>query len=128
MKKSKVSITRVADYKNEEIHKALERSLFLLGGLENIIKPQSKIFVKINHLSPPSSPDEAIVTHPTFAREVLRLLLELNLEITVGDDIQSKEKDGFLVSGYRKVCNDLGIRLVNLKERGFREVTVKGKY
>jgi uncharacterized protein (DUF362 family)/NAD-dependent dihydropyrimidine dehydrogenase PreA subunit len=127
MKKAKVSIVKVADYDNEEIYTALKRNLSLLGGLENIIKPRSKVFVKINHLSPPSSPDDAIVTHPSFTKEVLRLLLELNLDITVGDDIQSKEKDGFLLSGYRKVCNDLGVRLVNLKERGFREVSCKGQ-
>lgn len=127
MKKTKVSIVRVADYDSEEIYTALKRNLSLLGGLENIIKPRCKVFVKINHLSPPSSPDDAIVTHPSFTREVLRLLLELNLDITVGDDIQSKEKDGFLLSGYRKVCNDLGVRLVNLKERGFREVSCKGQ-
>ncbi len=127
MKKAKVAISKVADYKSEEIYSALKRSLSLLGGLENIIKPRSKVFVKINHLSPPSSPDDAIVTHPSFTREVLRLLSELNLDITVGDDIQSKEKDGFLLSGYRQVCNDLGIPLVNLKERGFKEVNCKGQ-
>jgi uncharacterized protein (DUF362 family) len=127
MKKAKVSIEKVPDYNSQEIYAALQRSLSLLGGLENIIEPRSKVFVKINHLSPPSSPDDAIVTHPSFAREVLRLLLELSLDITVGDDIQSQEKDGFLLSGYRKVCTDLGIRLVNLKERGFREVHCKGQ-
>jgi uncharacterized protein (DUF362 family)/NAD-dependent dihydropyrimidine dehydrogenase PreA subunit len=127
MKRAKVSIVKVGDYNSKEIQTGLKRSLSLLGGLENIIKPRSKVFVKINHLSPPSFPDDAIVTHPSFTAEVLRLLLELNLEITVGDDIQSKGKDGFLLSGYRKVCNDLGIRLVNLKERGFREVNCKGQ-
>jgi len=127
MKKARVSIEKVADYNSEEIYTALKRNLSLLGGLENIIRPRSKVFVKINHLSPPSSPDDAIVTHPSFTREVLRLLLELNLDITVGDDIQSKEKDGFLASGYRQVCTDLGIRLVNLKERGFREFNCNGQ-
>ncbi|NOR21193.1 MAG: DUF362 domain-containing protein [Candidatus Aminicenantes bacterium] len=127
MKMAKVSIVKVADYNSEEIYTALKRNLSLLGGLEDIIKPRSKVFVKINHLSPPSSPDDAIVTHPYFTKEVLRLLLELNLEITVGDDVQSKEKDGFLLSGYRKVCNDLGVRLINLKQRGFREVICNGQ-
>ncbi|NIO49664.1 MAG: DUF362 domain-containing protein [Candidatus Aminicenantes bacterium] len=127
MKKAKVSIVKVADYNSEEIHTALKRNLSLLGDLEKIIKPRSKVFVKINHLSPPSSPDDAIVTHPSFTREVLLLLLELNIDITVGDDIQSKEKDGFLLSGYRRICNDLGVPLVNLKERGFREINCKGQ-
>jgi len=127
MRNTKVSIVKLTGYKSEEVCKALKKSLSLLGGLENIIKPHSKVFVKINHLSPPSAPERSIVTHPGFTKEVLRLLMELNLEITVGDDIQSKEKDGFFVSGYRQACNDLGIRLVNLKETGFREVICKGQ-
>jgi NAD-dependent dihydropyrimidine dehydrogenase PreA subunit len=95
MNKAKVSIEKVADYNREAICTALKRSLSLLGGLENIIKPRSKVFVKINHLSPPSSPDDAVVTHPYFTKEVLRLLLELSLDITVGDDIRSVEVRNF---------------------------------
>jgi len=127
MQNPKVSVVRLASYKNEELHKALKKSLALIGGLENIIKPRSKVFVKINHLSPPSPPERNVVTHPVFTSEVLRLLKDLNLEITVGDDIQSKEKDGFFLSGYRKACNDLGIRLINLKETGFREINCNGQ-
>lgn len=127
MKKAKVSIVKVPDYNSGEIYGALKKSLSLIGSLENIIKPQSTVFVKINHLSPSSPPERGIVTHPAFTREVLRLLMENDCKITVGDDIQSKGKDGFLISGYRQVCEELGVRLVNLKETGFREVDCKGQ-
>jgi len=50
------------------------------------------------HLSPPSKPEKVIVTHSYFTKQVLRLLKQLNCKITVGDDIQSKSKDGFLIS------------------------------
>lgn len=127
MKKAKVSLVRLKDYEKDDVYRALKKSLDLLGGLESIIKPHSKVFVKINHLSPPSPPERAIVTHPAFTREVLRLLKELNVKITVGDDIQSKEKDGFMISGYRKICKELDIPLVNLKEIGFQEVPCQGQ-
>jgi uncharacterized protein (DUF362 family)/ferredoxin len=45
----------------------------------------------------------------------------------VGDDIQSNKKDGFIISGYRKICEDLGVRIVNLREIGFREVSCRGQ-
>jgi uncharacterized protein (DUF362 family)/Pyruvate/2-oxoacid:ferredoxin oxidoreductase delta subunit len=125
--KSKVAIARVDDYQRGNICHAIEKGLRLLGGLGPILKPRSRVFVKINHLSPPSPPEKAIVTHPDFTREVLRLLKDLHLKITVGDDIQSREKDGFLTSGYRKMCDEMGIRLVNLKEEGFREVKCDGQ-
>jgi len=127
MKKAKVACVKLEEYKSEEISRALKKSLTLLGGLENILRPKSKVFVKINHLSPPSPPERGIVTHPAFTREVLRLLQERDVEITVGDDIQCREGDGFLVSGYRSLCNELGVPLVNLKERKFEEVPCQGK-
>ncbi len=127
MKKARVSIVKLADYNSENIRKALVRSLSHWGGLENLIQPRSHVFVKINHLSPPSAPDKAIITHPVFTGEILRLLKKLDVDITVGDDIYSKEEDGFLVSGYRQICEELGVRLVNLKEVGFREVTCNGE-
>lgn len=127
MKNVKVSLQKIQDYHSGVLRQALTRTLTLLGGLENIIRPGSKIFVKINHLSPPSSAEEAIVTHPAFTREILLLLKEIGCSITVGDDIQSKQKDGFLISGYRELCNSLEIPLVNLKEMGFRRIDCEGK-
>lgn len=126
MNKVKVSLVKLNNYESEDVRRAVKKSVDLLGGLESIFKPRSKIFVKINHLSPPSPPERGIVTHPAFTREVLHLLKELGHEVTVGDDIQSGKEDGFLISGYRKVCDELEIPLVNLKEKGFREVFCKG--
>ncbi|MFQ6108781.1 MAG: DUF362 domain-containing protein [Candidatus Aminicenantales bacterium] len=127
MKKAKVSLVKLENYKPENVSMALKEGLDHLGGLDNIIEPHSRVFVKINHLSPPSPPEKAIVTHPHFSREVFKLLKDLKCDITVGDDIQAKGKDGFLVSGYREVCEEMGIRLVNLKEIGFQEVECRGQ-
>jgi len=127
MKKVKVSLRKIQDYQSGMLRQALIQTLFLLGGLEKIINPGSRIFVKINHLSPPSAAEEAIITHPALTREVLLLLKEIGCTITAGDDIQSKQKDGFSISGYRELCNSLGIPLVNLKEVGFRRIDCEGK-
>lgn len=123
----KVSVAKLKEYKSKDIYTAVKKCLDLLGGLESIFRPRSKIFVKINHLSPPSPPERGIVTHPSFTREVLRLLKEFDHKVTVGDDIQSEKEDGFLISGYCQVCNELDIPLVNLKEKGFREILCQGK-
>ena len=127
MKKTKVSIQQVPGYDSELIRRALLKNLEFLGGLDCIIRPKSRVFIKINHLSPPSPPEATIVTHPAFTKELLRLLLDIDCDITVGDDIQYKKEDGFMISGYRKICTDLGIRLVNLKEIGFREIACQGQ-
>jgi uncharacterized protein (DUF362 family)/Pyruvate/2-oxoacid:ferredoxin oxidoreductase delta subunit len=127
MKKSTVAVVRCPDYEPANLSRSIRRSLDLLGGLGAFLKPRSKVFVKINHLSPASPPEKAVYTHPLFVQEVLRLLKDYDVDATVGDDIPSSAADGFLASGYRHVCAGLGIRLVNLKETGFQQVPVRGK-
>jgi uncharacterized protein (DUF362 family)/Pyruvate/2-oxoacid:ferredoxin oxidoreductase delta subunit len=127
MAKARVSLVRADSYDRQTIQGALEESFKLLGGLEKFVPPRSKVFVKINHLSPPGPPERAIVTHPFFSREILALLKSIDCDVTVGDDIQTRKEDGFQVSGYREMCEQVGVRLVNLKEIGFREIECDGQ-
>ena len=122
----KVSIARAQDYDPIQIYDAIEYSVRLIGGLEKIVKPNDRVFVKINHLSPPTPPERGIVTHPVFVEAVLKLLKDFRANITVGDDIDPGTEDGFQVSGIRQVCDKAGIRLVNLRETGFIETECNG--
>ncbi len=125
--KAKVSIVRAHDYDYAEIYAALEKGIELLGGLAKIVPPSSKVFVKINHLSPPSPAEKGIITHPVFVEVVLGLLKKLGADITVGDDIESTG-DGFQVSGFRQMCQRAGVRLTNLRETGFVETACSGHF
>lgn len=127
MLKPKVALVRLKDYESFNISNALRQSLNLLGGMEKIIRPGSSVFVKINLLSPESPPERAVNTHAAFTKEVLLLLKEIDVKITVGDDIRSRQEDGFLASGYRQVCDELEVRLVNIKEVGFQETECQGE-
>ena len=127
MDKVKVSIVRAYDYERTELIPAIESSLTLIGGVDSIVKPGSKVFVKINHLSPPSEADKGIVTHPVFVEAVLELLKKADAEITVGDDISSDAGDGFRISGVRQMCERAGVKLINLKEAGFVETNCRGR-
>ena len=114
-----VAITRAGGYATAELRPALEKCLGLIGGFGAEVKQGAKVFVKINHLSPPSPPEKGIVTHPAFTQAALELLKDTGAVITVGDDVEAEEEDGFAVSGYRAMCNRLGVKLVNLREAGF---------
>jgi len=116
---AQVSIVRASKYDLTEILTAVRKSIELIGGLEEVIKPGSRVFVKINHLPPPSPPEKGIVTHPVFAEAVVELLKEVGADITVGDDIESWGLEGFSVSGYQQMCQRARVRLVNLQEGGF---------
>ena len=128
MKISKVSIVRAHDYDCVEIRTALEKGIALVGGLLEIVPQDSKVFIKINHLPPPSPAEKGIVTHPVFLEAVLELLKMTAGDITVGDDIQSGPVDGFQVSGIRQACQRADVKLINIKETGFRETTCKGHF
>jgi uncharacterized protein (DUF362 family)/Pyruvate/2-oxoacid:ferredoxin oxidoreductase delta subunit len=129
-----VSIVRADDYDYGEVFSAVEKCLELIGGLNKIVKPGENVFVKINHLPPSSPPERGIITHPVFLKAVVENLKTARAHITVGDDI-GKEPighrdpegiDGFQISGIRQVCEESGVKLVNLREAGFVETDCRG--
>jgi uncharacterized protein (DUF362 family)/ferredoxin len=122
----KVSVVRTFEYERDRIYEAVESGIDLIGSLDDIIKPGSKVFVKINHLAPPSKPERGIVTHPVFAEAVIELLKRHGADIIVGDDIESGEPDGFAISGFRQMCERAQVKLINLREGGFTEVPCNG--
>lgn len=127
MGKAIVGLARASSYADSAgLLAAVRRSVERAGGLPEAIKPGARVFVKINHLSPPSPPERGIVTHPAFAAAVLEILKETGAELTVGDDVRGEGQDGFGVSGYRQMCGRLGVRLLNLREAGFKEVSCRG--
>jgi uncharacterized protein (DUF362 family)/NAD-dependent dihydropyrimidine dehydrogenase PreA subunit len=115
----KVAIVRTQQYEINELYTAISKCLSLIGGLEQTVRHGSKVFVKINHLPPPSPPERGIVTHPQFTEAVLEILKETGAVITVGDDVETGDEDGFSLSGYREMCHRLGVVLVNLREAGY---------
>lgn len=123
----KVAVVRTSRYALAEVRAAVERALTLIGGLEKIVSPNAHVFVKINHLSPPSPPERGIITHPVFTEAVLAHLREITPRLTLGDDLHPSTPGGFEVSGYRALCERLGVDLVNLRETGFTRVKTSGK-
>jgi uncharacterized protein (DUF362 family)/Pyruvate/2-oxoacid:ferredoxin oxidoreductase delta subunit len=123
---ARVAIVRAESYDLGRVRAAVTESIELIGGLETIVRPGASVFVKINHLPPPSPPERGIVTHPVFAEAVIELLKAAGADVTVGDDIGSGN-DGFSVTGFREVCRRVGVKLVNLREQGFVEVECRGE-
>ncbi len=124
--KTPVAVVKCPDYRAENLARAVRRSLDLIGGLGPLLKPRARVFVKVNHLASYAPPERAIITHPDFVAAVLRLLLDYDVSIVVGDDIASSGEDGYSPTGYRRMCEALGVGLVNLKETGFAEVRLPG--
>lgn len=125
-RRATVALVRCPSYEVGALSSAIRRSLDLVDGLGVYPKPGTKVFVKINHLSPYAPPDRAICTHPLFVREVLRVLLERDVQLMVGDDVNFGRGDEFLTSGFRQVSDELGVQLVNLREVGYSKIPLRG--
>ncbi|MCX6012941.1 MAG: DUF362 domain-containing protein [Chloroflexi bacterium] len=127
MNKALVSIIRVSEYDLTQIYTAVKHSIELIGTPEKLIPRGSKVFLKINNLCPSSPPETGIVTHPVFVEAVIKYLKEFDVDITVGDDVDSTPPDAFEISGFRQMCDRAGVKLLNLRENGFEEVNCDGQ-
>jgi uncharacterized protein (DUF362 family)/Pyruvate/2-oxoacid:ferredoxin oxidoreductase delta subunit len=68
--KSQVSVVKCNSYNQEEVNRAVEESLQLIGGLHKIIKPGDKVLLKVNMLSA-KPPEAAVTTHPAVVKAVI---------------------------------------------------------
>jgi len=127
MTTTRVAIARAESYTDATVEAAIRRSLDLIGGLPDAIRPVCRVFLKINQLPPPSLADRGVVTHPVFVKAAANILKEAGADVTVGDDIESDQPDGFTVSGVRQACEEAGVKLVNLREAGFVATPIEGR-
>ncbi len=127
-KTSRVACVALGSYDPGPARDAVERAAGLLGGMDRLVPARSRVLVKINHLSPATAPESAVITHPAVAEAMARALLDRGCRVAVGDDVSAfAGRDEFAASGYRAVFERLGVRMLNLKEDGFRPVDTRGE-
>lgn len=122
---SQVSIVKCKDYTSALVQEAVKKSLDLLGGITNFIKPQSRVLVKPNLLMA-KDPESGITTHPAVVRAVIKLLKEIDCKIFLGDGPSvwgnqiENVQEVYSVTGVRKVCQEEGVTLVEFDKRRMR--------
>lgn len=115
MDKIKVSVARCESYDKENVGPALGKCLGLLGSFKDIIKPDKKILIKPNLLSP-NVPEKAITTHPLFVEEIIRKIVEITSQpenIILADSCVPILS--YTESGLKKLYEATG--MINLPER-----------
>lgn len=81
---SQVALVRCENYDLAEVMAALRRSLDLLGGLGDIIKPGERVLIKISMLRG-APPAQAVTTHPLVAVGLALLVREIGATPVIGD-------------------------------------------
>jgi uncharacterized protein (DUF362 family)/NAD-dependent dihydropyrimidine dehydrogenase PreA subunit len=114
--KTKVVLARCPNYSPELVDASVNRAVDLLGGIEDIIKPNSKVLIKPNLLTD-SQPQDCITTHPRVVESIIRLVKKTNSKIYVGDSPsvfgQKRDFDRvYEMTGMREVCDSQNVEMV----------------
>jgi len=101
MPNTPVALVKCDSYEYEEIKRAVDESLNLIGGLD-FIKPGMKIGIKAN-LVTGSAADKAITTHPVLLKRLCELLVERGASVVIGDSPGGLYTPAFVQNIY-KAC------------------------
>lgn len=115
---SEVSIVRCHSYQQEEVEKAVRESLQLIGGIDEIIKPQKRVLLKVNMINS-DFPEKAVTTHPAILRAVIRVVKEMGGEVVVGDApgvAYRHIERAWQNTGLRKAAEEEGAEVINFGE------------
>jgi uncharacterized protein (DUF362 family)/Pyruvate/2-oxoacid:ferredoxin oxidoreductase delta subunit len=83
-KKAVVSVVKCNSYELKEVDFAVRKCLELIGGLGKFVNKGDKVLIKPNLLAP-LKPEEAVTTHPTIVRVLVKLIEEIEATVWIGD-------------------------------------------
>lgn len=120
MSKSKVSISYCKNYHQEEVDRAVDECLSQIGGIESIVKENQKVLLKVNMISA-SSPDQAVTTHPTIVKSMVKQVLKVGGVPLIGDspgNAYVNMDKAFEITGFKSVALETGALLVKFTSDG----------
>lgn len=123
MKKSKVALVRCETYADDNVSRAVEKGLRLLGGAGQFAQSGERILLKPNLLVG-EAPGRCITTHPAVFRAVCQAFIRTGASISFGDSpalgnpARSAKKTGLLA-----IAEELGASLADF--RTGKDVTFK---
>jgi len=119
---SKIAITKCPSYESKLVQDSVKQAVNLLGGINNFIKPGSRVLVKPNLLMG-VAPETGVCAHPEVIRAVIKILKEINCKISLGDSPSVWGKyienvdNVYELSGVKKICQEEGVELIKLENR-----------
>ena len=107
LKKTKVSLVSSKDY-GDESRTAARLAIEMLGGIENIVRPDDVVLIKPN-LVIASNGESGNITHSSLVQELIRLCHDAGAsKIFVGDGSGNTEtRKAIVSSGMKKIINKL---------------------
>jgi len=83
--KSRVVLVPCGTYKPEQVYRAIQKGLDLMGGIGKYVRPDEKVLIKLN-LVREADAERAVTTHPVVGEMLARILDEKKYtDISIGD-------------------------------------------
>jgi len=109
---SKVSLIRQADYQNPGLKESIVKLLAPLGGMENFVKPGTKVVLKLNLVCPTKGHTLAYTQAEIF-RAVAELALDCGALVSCGDSPgMSNAARVATIAGIAPVAAQLGVPVI----------------
>jgi uncharacterized protein (DUF362 family) len=120
--KYQVAVGKVDSYEREAVDKAVTDLVNRLGGLKDIVKPDSRVAIKVNctggvssGLVPGYSAIETFITHPEVVRALIRLVQEAGAtDISIVEAVY--EWESYTAWGFETVAKEMNVKLVDLND------------
>jgi uncharacterized protein (DUF362 family)/NAD-dependent dihydropyrimidine dehydrogenase PreA subunit len=112
---SSVAVVRCQSYGYQEVEESVESVLSLLGGMQKFVQPGDKVLIKPNLLSA-SNPSEAITTHPSVVKAVVKQVMAAGGVAIIADSPGGPMNHAILdraygKSGWKMVADETGAAL-----------------
>jgi uncharacterized protein (DUF362 family)/lauroyl/myristoyl acyltransferase/Pyruvate/2-oxoacid:ferredoxin oxidoreductase delta subunit len=124
--KSQVAIEKCDNYNLNDVKSAILNALSKIVKLEDIIKKDSKVLLKVNMLSA-KKPDRAITTHPIILEAMIEIVKSLNATCYVGDspggNISGIERY-YKETGFYDVCIKHKVEMLNFEKAGSNRIKI----
>jgi len=121
MPRTRVSVTRCADYEPARVRQAVHEALGRLGGLSDLLAPGRTVLLKPNLLSSTMGPERPVNTHPAIVRAVAEYAGDRGCRVQIGDSCgrvgAKATEDALEVSGVRRLADAIGAEVVNFDRR-----------
>lgn len=127
MDKTRVSLTKCPDYSPDAVQKAIDRTLDDIGGISRVVLPGKSVLLKPNMLTD-REPDCAVTTHPEIVRALIRSVRKHGGRPIVADSPANvtKIEKVWERTGFRALCDQENVPLVNLEKAGSSSITAGG--
>ncbi len=124
--KRTVYLTQCRDY-GASLDTAISAGLSAFGGISSLIRKGQKVLIKPNMLTD-RSPEEAVTTHPEVVRCLIRKVREAGATPIIADSPSNavKLERVWEKTGFRRLCDEENIALLNLELAGSTQVDMNG--